>query len=163
MVAISQDPNARFEKAIFNLLRSFNYIDINVGLLISFISEKKSTQEIYKKLSKKTFEQKLRWFKSLLSDSNVHQYLDDKGISEFEDWLSRAHSARQLRNRYVHAIWRFLPLSHATPVNISNPIWMKDLLGNRKEAMSLDELEEKAIMVENVFKDFMRLRKNYRI
>ena len=164
MVVIEQDPNARFEKAIFNLLRSFNFIDLNVGLLISAIPGQSSHQEIYKKLSTKSFDQKMKWFKSLLEDGQLHTHLGEKGISEFEDWYLHAHQARELRNRYVHAIWRFNPIRQGSPVSISSPVWMKDILGvELEEIMSLDEVEAKASMIEKVFQDFCQLRKKYNV
>ena len=81
MVIIEQDPNARFEKAIFNLIRSFNFIDLNVGLLISTIPRQSSHKEIYKKLSNKSFDQKMQWFKSLLEDEQLHLHLGERVIS----------------------------------------------------------------------------------
>lgn len=164
MVDIEQEPNARFEKAIFNLLRSFNYIDLNVGLLISSIPENGGSLVTYKKLSNQSFDQKMRWFKSLLEEGQLHHHLGEKGISEFEEWYLHAHEARKLRNRYVHAIWSFFPMRHGSPVSISSPVWMKDILGKEmEEAMSLDELEEKTSMVEKVFKDFWNLRQKYNV
>jgi hypothetical protein len=163
MAIMEHDPNARFEKAIFNLLRSFNYIDLNIGLLISSIHAG-SRQEIYKKLSKKSFDQKMKWFKSLLKDDLLTNHLGKKGVSEFEEWYLAAHEARELRNRYVHSIWEFNPLRHGTPVSITSPVWMSEILGdNRVEVMSLDELEEQAKSVERVFNDFSKLRHKYRV
>ena len=165
MVTIEQDPNARFEKAIFNLLRSFNYIDLNIGLLISSSPELRSTrQDVYKKLSKKSFDQKMRWFKSLLKKGQLNLHLGEKGVSDFEKWNLDAHKARELRNRYVHAIWDFNPMMRGSPVSIRSPDWMEDILGEELvETMSLDELEAKASMVEMVFKDFSQLRRKYGI
>ena len=131
MVVIEQDPNARFEKAIFNLLRSFNFIDLNIGLLISSIPENGGSQVTYKKLSNQSFDQKMRWFKSLLEEGQLRHHLGEKGISEFEEWYLHAHEARKLRNRYVHAIWRFLPMRHGSPVSISSPVWMKNILDKK--------------------------------
>jgi hypothetical protein len=78
MVMIEQDPNARFEKAIFNLLRSFNYIDLNVGLLIASIPGQIPRQEIIKKLSNKSFDKKMKWFKSLLKEGPLHLHIGKK-------------------------------------------------------------------------------------
>ena len=159
MVVIEQDPNARFEKAIFNLLRSFNFIDINVGLLIARIAGQNSRQEVIKKLSNKPFDKKMTWFKSLLKEEPLNLHIGEKGISEFSEWFLKAHEARKLRNRYVHAIWRFNPMKKGSPVSISSPEWMKDILGDELEVtMSLDELELRAAMVEKVFQDFSQLR-----
>jgi hypothetical protein len=164
MVIIEQDPNSRFEKAIFNLLRSFNYIDLNVGLLIASIPGEMPRQEIIEKLSNKSFDQKMKWFKSLLKEGPLHLHIGKKGISEFEKWFLKAHEARALRNRYVHAIWSFYPMRKGSPVSISSPEWMKGILYDElEEAMSLDELESKATMVEKVFRAFCQLRRKYNV
>jgi hypothetical protein len=164
MTFVEENSNARFEKAIFNLLRNFNFIDVDVGLLISTIAVPPFSPEIYKKLSRKTFDQRMKWFRKLLKSPEMRQRLGDNGTSEFETWFLRAHNARELRNRYVHGIWRFYQKRVGSPVSISFPIWMKDILGGElEEAMSLDELEAKAVMVEDVLKDFIRIRNKYHI
>jgi hypothetical protein len=164
MVMIEQDPNARFEKAIFNLLRGFNYIDLNVGLLIASTPGQIPRQEIFKKLSNTSFDKKMKWFKFLLKEGPLYLHIGEKGISEFEEWFLQAHEARKLRNRYVHAIWRFNSMRKGSPVSISSPEWMKDILGDElEEIMSLDELELKASMVEKVFQDFRQLRNKYNV
>ncbi|AMK78012.1 MULTISPECIES: hypothetical protein [Methylomonas] len=161
---IEQDPNARFEKAIFKLLRSFNYIDLNIGLLIASIPGPLPRDEIVKKLSSKSFDKKMKWFKSLLKEDPLHLYIGKKGVSEFEEWFLQAHEVRELRNRYVHATWNFYPMRKGSPVSISSPEWMKHILGDElEEAMSLDELESKAARVEMVFRDFNQLRKKYNV
>lgn len=124
MVIIEQDPNARFEKAMFNLLRSFNFIDHNLGLSISFLAEPHSPQNTYKKLSNISFDQRMKWFKKLLTVSEIN--LSEKAKEEFTKWLAHANKARKLRNVYVHAIWRFNPMMHGKPVNISSPTWMRE-------------------------------------
>ena len=165
MILIEQDPNARFEKAIFNLLRNFNFIELNVGLLIASIPEQLlDRQDILKKLSNKSFDKKMKWFSSLLKEEILHVHIGEKGISEFDEWTLLAHEARELRNRYVHAIWRFNPSYKGSPVSISSPVWMKDILGDElEELMSLDELELKVSMVEKVFQDFWKLRQKYNV
>jgi hypothetical protein len=164
MVMIEQDPNARFEKAIFNLLRSFNYIDLNVGLLIAGILRQMPRHEILKKLSNRTFNDKMKWFDSLLNEGPLQFHIGENGVTEFKEWFAQAHQARELRNRYVHAIWRFYPLRKGSPVSISSPAWMKDILGDQlEESMTLEDLESKASMVEKVFEDFCRLRKKYKV
>ena len=89
MVFIEEDPNARFEKAIVNLLRSFNFIDLNVGLLISSIPENGGSQAAYKKLSKMTFDKKMKCFNSLLEKGELHEHLGEKGVSEFKSWFHK--------------------------------------------------------------------------
>ena len=119
MAIIEQDPNARFEKAVFNLLRSFNFIDLNLGLSISFLAEPQSPQNTYKKLSNMSFDQRMKWFEKLLTESELN--IGKKAKEEFTKWLAHADKARKLRNVYVHAIWRFNPMMHGKPVSVSSP------------------------------------------
>lgn len=160
MVIIEQDPNARFEKAMFNLLRSFNFIDHNLGLYISFLAEPQSPQDTYKKLSNISFDQRMKWFEKLLTERELN--ISEKAKEEFTNWLAHADKARKLRNVYVHAIWRFNSMMHSKPVSISSPAWMREKLGDEmSQEMSLEELESKATMVEKVFKDFMKIRNKH--
>ncbi len=162
MTTIEQDPNARFQKAMFNLLQSFNYIDLNVGLLIAATPGQGSTEDLYKKLSQKSFDQKMKWFSLLLNESALSEHIGEQGVSDFKAWYASAHEARELRNRYVHSIWRFNPMRRGSPVEISAPPWMEGILGDkRSEVMSLSELEARAAMVESAFKAFNKIRKKY--
>ena len=159
MALIEEDPNARFEKAMFNLLRSFNYIDHNLGLSISFLAEPGSPQSTYKKLSNISFDQRMKWFKKLITANEV---VGEKVKEEFVKWTISADKARELRNMYVHAIWRFNPSMLGKPVNISSPIWMRDKLGDVvSQDLSLDELERNAADVDKIFKDFIKIRRKY--
>lgn len=161
---IEQDLNNRFEKAMFNILRCFNFIDHNVGLLIASTPSIQSRSEILERLSKITFNQRLSWLKSLLKDSALAKHVGDKGVIDFNKWLLDAQKARKLRNRYVHAIWRFNPSIHGSPVSISSPTWMTSVPGHvMVENLSLDQLEAKAVFVEGVFKSLCLLRKQFGI
>jgi hypothetical protein len=162
LMLIEEDLTNRFERAMFNLLRSFNFIDLNVGLLIATTPQLETQAELYKKLSRKSFDQKMKWFSRLLEESALSQHIGKKGVSDFQDWYSSAHMAREIRNRYVHSIWRFNSMRLGAPVEISSPPWMKEILGSGiVEYMSLEELEEQSIMVESVFENFYNLRKKH--
>jgi hypothetical protein len=162
MVLIDEDPNARFEKAMFNLLRSFNFIDLNLGLSIPLLAEPRSPRDTYKRLSNMSFDQRMKWFKKLLTDGERHLSAEARG--QFENWLVRADEVRELRNVYVHAIWRFNPRGRGKPVSISSPVWMEEKLGNAlNQEMSLVQIEAKATLVEGVLKEFMKIRKTYNV
>ena len=164
MTTIEQDPNARFEKAMFNLLRSFNLIDHNVGSLIATIPGQGSTEDLYKKLSRKSFDQKMKWLSLLLDESALSEYIGEQGVSDLKAWYVSAHTARELRNRYVNSIWSFNPMHRGAPVEITSPPWMEKLLGDKRhEVMSLSELEAQASMVENSFNAFQKIRRKYRV
>jgi len=162
MVIIEQDPNARFEKAMFNLLRSFNYIDHNLGLSISFLAEPRSPRNTYKKLSNISFDQRMKWFDKLLTESEIT--ISEKAKDELTNWLVHADKARKMRNVFVHAIWRFNPMMIGKPVSITSPTWMREKLGDEiNQELSLEELESKATVVEKVFKDFVKIRNKYNV
>jgi len=55
-------------------------------------------------------------------------------------------------------------LRHEEPVGVSAPPWMKEKLGSQaNETMSLEQLERIASEVESVFKEFIQLRRKYRM
>ena len=93
MVNIEQDPNARFEKAMFNLLRSFNFIDHNLGLFISILATPQSRQNAYNKLSNISFDQRMKWFEKLLVDGELN--ISEKAKNDFTDWMHHADKARK--------------------------------------------------------------------
>jgi len=162
MAIIEQDPNARFEKAMFNLLRSFNFIDHNLGMCISFLAKHLSPENADNKLSNMSFNQRMKWFEKLMTESELG--ISEKAKNDFTDWLSHADEARKLRNVYVHAVWRFNPMKIGKPVSISSPPWMREKLGDDMHLeMSLDELESRAIIVEKVFKNFINIRDKHKI
>jgi hypothetical protein len=159
---LESDLNSRFEKAMFDLLRNFNFIDLNLGLCISFLASRNDPQSTYKKLASISFDQRMKWFEKSLHSEQTS--LSEKAIGEFNKWLIDADQARKLRNIYVHAIWRFFPDVLGKPVRISSPVWMKEKLGDDLyQQLSIDELEAKVSMVSNVFKNHMKLRKKYSI
>ena len=159
---LENDPNARFEKSMFDLLRNFNFIDLNLGLCISFLASNNDPQSTYKKLASISFDQRMKWFEKLIYSEQTS--LNKKAIGEFNKWLIDADQARKLRNIYVHAIWRFYPDVLGKSVSISSPVWMKEKLGeDLHQQLSLDELEAKVSMVSNVFKNYIKLREKYNI
>ena len=154
------DTNARFEKALVALIRSFNYLDTNVGLCISHLSHPSNPAAAYPALAKMTPEKRIERLRKLLGKADLK--VEKKVREELSDWYENAAGVRNIRNRYVHGNWEFLPLRHRKPVGVSAPPWMREKLGSlAKEKMSLEQLEAVAQEVEAVFQEFMELRRKY--
>lgn len=58
MVEVTFDPNVRFEKVLVRLMRSFNYLDTNVGLCISHLSHPTDPEKTYPALVRMTPEKR---------------------------------------------------------------------------------------------------------
>ncbi len=92
------------------------------------------------------------------------RFADAVAQSDFTDWLEKAHSARYIRNRYVHGHWDLLPLRREKPVDFRVFPWLEDKFGeDAREEMTLADLERTASELEEVFQNFMRIRKKLRI
>ncbi len=157
---VTFDPNARFEKALVSLIRSFNYLDTNIGLCISHLSHPSNPSGAYPALAKMTPEKRVERLKMLLETKETA--VKKKVLEELAIWYKKAANVRNIRNRYVHGNWEYLPLRHREPVGVSAPPWMKEKLGSlANETMSLEQLELVASEVETVFQEFMQLRRKY--
>jgi len=154
------DPNARFEKALVRLIRSFNYLDTNVGLCISHLSHPSNPTAAYPVLAKMTPEKRTERLQKLLEKADLE--VKKKVREELSAWYEKAADVRSIRNRYVHGNWEFLPLRHKEPVGVSAPPWIREKLGPlANETMSIEQLETVAGEVEAVSQEFMQLRRMY--
>lgn len=162
MVEATLDPAARFEKALVRLIQSFNYLDTNVGLCISHLLYPSEPTKAYAVLAKMTPEKRLERLKKLLEAAEMN--VEKEAQEELSEWYQNAADVREIRNRYVHGNWEFLPLRHEAPVGVSAPPWMKEKLGSlANETMSLERLERVASEIESVAKEFIQLRRKYRV
>jgi hypothetical protein len=107
-----------------------------------------------------TPEKRIERLKKLLEKADLK--VKKKVREELSAWYEKAAGVRNIRNRYVHGNWEFLPLRHNEPVGVSAPPWMREKLGSlANETMSLEQLEAVAQEVEAVFQEFMALRRKY--
>ncbi len=152
----------RFALAITSLLKSFNFLELNVGLCIAHLENISNPRAIYPELAKMSAEAKLDRLQSLLTKEE--RLIDPIIKSEVIKWFARAHNARYIRNRYVHGHWDYLPLRAERPVEFQAFPWMEDRLGDdARQQMTLADLECVATDLEEVFQAFMRIRKMLRI
>jgi len=156
------DSTARFEKALVRLIQSFNYIDTNIGLCISHLLNPSDPTKSYPSLAKMTAEKRIKKLKNLLEDTNIA--VSENARTEFMMWYESAVNVRNIRNRYVHGNWEFLPLRHEHPISVSAPPWMRKPLGPlASESMSLSQLEIIVDEVEDVFQKFMQFRRRFKL
>lgn len=147
----------RFNKAFVKFIRYFNLLELNVGLSISFLHNIADPKSIYPKLMKMTCEQKIDKLKELLISKNIE-------IKEFNAWYDSTTIARGKRNRYLHGNWEYLPNRSDKPVRFSAPPWMKEKYADDAvEKFSLDEFDDVAEEMKNVFDELMQIRRKYKI
>jgi hypothetical protein len=159
---VPDDPEVRFALAISRLLKSFNLIDTNVGLCLSYLKCPSNPKAAYKVLANQTSQQRFDELEDHLFEGVGFPANVDLG--DFRAWFADAARARSIRNRYIHGLWEYLPLRVDGPVEVSAPPWMKEKLGElAKETMTLAELEAVADNLAEVFDRFRQLRNRYKI
>jgi hypothetical protein len=155
-----EDPEIRFSSALVRLLRYFNLLEENVGLSISHLENPDNPRASYPRLAITTAEQKLLDWKALLEKGG--HISNDAAKSGLYGWFERANNARCIRNRYIHGHWEYLPLREEKPVGVRASAWLHEKFGAMaNEQMSMAELEASVDELENVFQEFMSLRKKY--
>ena len=155
-----EDPKIRFSLALVRLLRYFNLLEENVGLSISCLENPDDPRASYSKLANTTAERKLTHWRELLEQGD--HIPDDAGKSELVGWFERVKKARCIRNRYIHGHWEYLRLRKEKPIGVRASAWLHEKLGAMaNEQMSMAELEAAADELEDVFREFMRLRRKH--
>lgn len=156
------DPEDRFARGMVKLLRYFNLLDTNVGLCLSHLISPGDVQASYAKLANQTSRQRFDELKRIVT--NGDEFSTSAVREEFELWFTDATRARSVRNRYVHGNWEYLPLRSEAPVAVCAPPWMADRLDqNAEEIMTLEQFEDMADEVEQIFERFMELRRRSKI
>jgi hypothetical protein len=150
---------SRINAALGKIVRNFNLLELNLGLCLRFLENRSDPCASHSFLKKAGMSQTIKKLKKILT---ACEHIPD--IHEFEEWMVRAEEIRTLRNYYVHATWEYLPLRNETPLGFRMPPWRKETIRGEEEGlMHLEDLESDAKRVENVFKDFMRIRGKYKV
>ena len=156
------DAEDRFANGIVKLLRYFNLIDTNVGLCLSHLTSPHDPEAAYPRLAKQTSQQRFDELNRLVV--NGTQFSTNSEREEFDAWFKDATRARLIRNRYVHGNWEYLPRRSAAPVGVWLPAWMAGKPGqDTHESMTLEQLEDTANEVENIFERFREIRRRHEI
>lgn len=142
------EEEARFHRAVFDVLNNHSLLDHNLGLCISFLKNPKNPEATHSWLSTQSFANKISELAKLLGGSSLDSY---------NDWADRAASMRIRRNSYAHGIWSYLPpQERAVEFLLPNWILRPDDLPER---MTITEVEEMAYEAHNHFKEFMSWRR----
>ena len=144
--------------ALVRFLRHFNLVDLNLGLSIAWLAKLTDPKSAAPKLESMTLERKLREFRRLANKCGLTR--SEKERKDLEDWSTRFTVLRSLRNVFVHGHWDLLPLREEHPVSLVIPPWMQEKLGTSPEIkMTLNELRGRALQMEGLFLEFMKLRR----
>jgi hypothetical protein len=153
----------QFCRAIAKLLRNFNLLDTNIGLCLSHLLEPNDPQSSYPRLSRMTSQARFEELRRLVIEGAV-ALPKRTDHAPFEQWFEDATWARELRNRFFHGNWEYLPHRKEGPVGVSAPAWMRERLGLfAEERMTLASLEALADRVADIFDRFMQIRRTYGI
>ena len=151
------DPESRINAALGKILRNFNFLELNVGLCLRILENPDNPSESHRYLNKVGILEAITKLKRLIDKC---EKISD--TSEFHKWIEHAEEIRLLRNYYVHATWEYLPLRKDAPLGFRIPPWRKEkIMGDIQGNMRIEDLEADAERIEEVFNDFMAIRKKY--
>ena len=155
-----QDPRVaedRINSALGLIVRSFNFLELNLGLCIRSLERPEDPNGLNAKLNRTSFSEKVDWLEGLLDEHLASA--KERVRKQFSDWIRKADRARLIRNYYVHGTWEFLPLMKDTPLRFDRPFWVSQAAEQEmEERMNLDALEAMAQEVQLAFREFMDLR-----
>lgn len=147
-----------FSVALVRMLRHFNMLELNVGLTVAKLCKWADPESPSPRLSTMSLEKKVVEFRRLSEKCNLIR--SDAQREELERWSARVDDVRSVRNVYAHGHWDLLPLRAEHPVSLFAPPWMHKKLGITSEIkMTLGDLQRKALLAENVGRDFMTIRR----
>jgi hypothetical protein len=157
---------SRFYIALGRYMQTFSYLELNLGLCIRFLVNRKDPQAAHPLLERLSTQQKLDVLKELI----FYKYANDKSkmISDFGQWFKKAAKTKASRNRYVHGVWELVPHLKETPIRFRPISWAA---GTGKPMQTKDEVQyialsdfEKIVAEMNaIFREFSELREKYGI
>lgn len=151
------DHESRINTALGKILRNFNFLELNLGLCLSFLENPSDPAVSHKYLNREGMPAIIKKLKNLIDEC---EHIPDS--HEFQEWMVRAEEIRVLRNYYVHATWEYLPSRHDAPLAFRIPPWRKERIrGSDQGRMLIEDLEADAHRIEAVFNEFMAIRKKY--
>lgn len=153
------DFESRINAALGQIVRSFNYLEMNLGLCLRFLENPDDISASHAYLNRAGMSQTIKRLKKLLDEC---EHIPD--TLEYDEWMERAEEIRSLRNYYVHATWEYFSLHKEAPLRFWIPPWRKESIEGRAQGtMRIEDLEADANRVETAFNDFMAIRKKYRV
>ena len=153
------DIESRINTALGKILRNYNLLELNIGLCLRSLENPDNPNKSHGYLKRAGMTGAIPRLMKLLER---YEHISD--TSDFEKWTATADKVRSVRNYYVHATWEYLPLCEAAPLGFRIPPWRNEKIsGSPEGSMKIEDLEEQAKIVEDVFYDFMELRRKYRV
>lgn len=153
------DEETRINNALGKLLRNYNYLELNLGLCLRHLAKPDNPDAAHSYLNRAGMPQVIQRLEELLEKSD---HMAD--TTEFQQWIKTAEEIRQLRNYYAHATWAYLPLRDNARLEFRIPPWRKETIrGDKHGEMQIEALEADADRVQQVFNEFMAIRKKHRI
>lgn len=151
----NNDLRNKFNSLLVDYLNTFNFLELNVGLCITHLSELE-THEIHKKIEKLNFAGKIEYFLKLIGSENNKK--------DLHTWCEDAHSKRHERNMYMHGQWTLFPHVEQC-VKIEIAPWVKEKYVNiyPDRRFTLLELEGIVTDIKKCFEQFQALRTKYGI
>ena len=153
-----------FSAALVRYLTSFNLIDKNVGLCISFLVNSNDPRASYPLLERLNTQAKLDVLRELLFYKRMEKQSDM--LDDFTSWFKRMSESKVQRNRFIHGQWYLIPNQNGKPVAFSPTTWTAGI-GREKtrldkeQRLSISEFEAVATELEQLLNEFSSLRKKH--
>lgn len=149
----------RIDAALGKILRSFNLLELNVGLCLRYLASPGDPIALHSYLKRVGISEAVNRLKSLIDECD---HLTD--TRAFQSWMISIEEVRQLRNFYVHGTWECASCRDDAPLVFRMPPWRTEAIeGKQDRTMKIRDLEADADRIELVFIEFMRIRREYRI
>ena len=149
----------RINTSLGRILRSFNLLELNLGLCLRVLANTEDPTTLHTYLRKVGIQEIVAKLGELLDDC---EHIPDS--SAFKEWSSATEHVRHLRNFYVHATWDYTPLRKDMPLEFRIPPWLEGRMKTvSRGRMRIEDLENDAMCVESAFLEFMAIRNRYRV
>ena len=125
---MDMDHQIRINTALGEILRNYNFLEMNLGLCLRFLANPKDPSASHKYLKRAGMHGVIKRLKKLLDDC---EHVPD--TSEFQKWMVRAEKIRHLRNYYIHTNWECFLLSEEAPLRFRIPPWRATCERSRAE------------------------------
>ena len=113
----------------------FSNLDMDIGLALVWSHEHGKVKSLTEKVSKLNFNSRVE----LLGNYAQEKYsLSPRVLNGYKSWIEDAHSIRELRNRFFHGRWGFIPQDNL----VANVVGLPTSREQSSQHFTIGELRE---------------------
>ena len=150
-----QEERERLEREAATILGfmifEYSRLDMELGLLLAWSDDGSSLDHLTKKLSALNFSKRLEHLRKLVTS----KYQDTpKAMKAYSDWMSDAHTIRELRNQLFHGRWGVEPIAQ----RVVNVVGLPTSPDQKSTPYTIAELESSLTRVRQLREQLRVLR-----